>query len=422
MLAHPAGKLLVLPIFFAAIVLRDPSLFDSPRFWAEEGTNYFSWALRGSWFEALTRLKTTPHAAYLNPVPHLSTFVAARFVPLEWAPATTTAVWSAFMLTLAVIALYGRGPALSSPWRRAVVLAIPLVVTNNGENWANTIGVHYVCDFAILLLLMEAPEATGMRRTASLVAIGLCAAVSQTSWLLFPAVLFLYLRNVETYRKHFMIIGAATALHLIVAVALHEPGARPENALVAVPHVVLLKMIIWPFAGWDAADSYGALAVGLDPTAFDVAAALVMLHLIALAVGVFFLLRWEPYTIAIVVTYGAVVFAYAFLGLGVGRGHLSTYNAGRYAWLPNAILMLLLVHQIDPDKLRKRETKQLVLAVALAATVVVGVVDYRHPTAPHGPSWRREVLHFRSDPEYKQLRIAPKGWVVEIAPEFDLLR
>src|SRR4029078_7246139 len=99
----------------------------------------------------------------------------------------------------------------------------------------------------------------------------------------------------------------------------------------------------------------------------------------AFAVGVFFLLRWEQATIAIVVSYGAFVFAYAFLGLGVGRGHLSTYNAGRYAWLPTAILMLLLVHQIDSERLRKREPKQLVLAAAPGAAVGVGLLAYRHP-------------------------------------------
>lgn len=411
---HPASRLAALPAVAFAVVWRDPSLFKSPRLWADEGTNYLASALRGRWFEALADLRATPYASYLNPVPHLATFVAARFGRLESTPVVTTTVWCLFFGALELCVLYGRAPVLGGPFRRALALVVPLVATNNGENWVNTVGVHYVCDLVVLLLLLEAPHVSGRRRTASVAATGFFAAASQTNWFLLPTAALLYRRDHDGYKPYLRVLALAAFVHLAAAFALHMAGVRSANDFVAVPHVLFVKFVVWPFAGWDRADGYGAFALGLDPASFAVSAVVLALNLVALGIVAFRTIRRDAVTIALASAYVAFIVGYAFLGLDVGRGHLATFNGGRYAWLPNSIALLLIGHQIDFSRRRVSDLRNASFSALLAAGLLVGVVDYRHPKAAHGPSWRREVRHFRRDPGYHKLRIAPAGWVVDV--------
>src|SRR5206468_5148619 len=70
-LAAPVARALALPAIAALAYSRDPSLFDSPRFWAEEGSNYFGSAVARSFLEGLLNVQAAPHNPYLHPIPHL---------------------------------------------------------------------------------------------------------------------------------------------------------------------------------------------------------------------------------------------------------------------------------------------------------------------------------------------------------------
>src|SRR4029077_12112899 len=63
------------------IVLRDPSLFTRPQFWAEDGKIWFAQAYNQGWLHSLT----VPLSGYLCILPRLAAGVAL-FVPFRWAP------------------------------------------------------------------------------------------------------------------------------------------------------------------------------------------------------------------------------------------------------------------------------------------------------------------------------------------------
>jgi len=63
------------------IVLRDPSLFTHPQFWAEDGKVWFVQAYDGGWLHSLTQ----PLGGYLNTLQRLGAG-AALLVPFRWAP------------------------------------------------------------------------------------------------------------------------------------------------------------------------------------------------------------------------------------------------------------------------------------------------------------------------------------------------
>ncbi len=65
----------------ALIVLRDPSLFTNPQFWAEDGKVWYAQAYNGGWLHSLTM----PLGGYLNTLQRLAAGLAL-LVPFRWAP------------------------------------------------------------------------------------------------------------------------------------------------------------------------------------------------------------------------------------------------------------------------------------------------------------------------------------------------
>ena len=63
------------------VVLRDPSLFTKPQFWAEDGKVWFAQAYNEGWLYSLTQ----PLGGYLNTLQRLGAG-AALLVPFRWAP------------------------------------------------------------------------------------------------------------------------------------------------------------------------------------------------------------------------------------------------------------------------------------------------------------------------------------------------
>src|ERR1041385_6576189 len=73
---HSGVRALSLLVVALLVYARDPSLFRSPRFWAEEGTNYFGSAITHGFLDGLSNLQAAPYNPYLHLVPHLATLVA----------------------------------------------------------------------------------------------------------------------------------------------------------------------------------------------------------------------------------------------------------------------------------------------------------------------------------------------------------
>ncbi len=404
--------------FFALIVLRDPALFLAPRFWAEEGTNYFRNALAEPWQNALFDLSAVPYNPYWHPIPHLSTIAAANWASLESAPAFTTAAWCAVVLALALVVLYGRAELVTGPWRRLVGLGVPLLAVANSENWVSTLGAHFFCDVALLLLLLEADKVEGTRRGLSVAAFTVLALISPTSWLVVPAALFLGYHAFKPHRPYLIALGAVVALH--VALSFFGFPARPREPpeLSAAPHLWFVKLLLWPLTGHRIADSYAEFALHANSGLYHALSVGLGALAIALYGCAWFLSRRDRTTAVLLITHAAAAGGALLLGLHIGRNLLPVFHGGRYAWLPNALLLFLLIHQLDATAALTRAPRQGVFAAVFAAAMAAGVVQFRYPEAVRAwakaPPWREEVRMFRENPTYDQLRIAPSGWVVVV--------
>jgi hypothetical protein len=405
-----------LPFVALAIYARDPRVFESPRLWAEEGSSYFASAVSHDAVSGLLNVKAAEHNPYLHPIPQLATWFAANFVALSRAPVVTTAAWCLIVLALLLVVLYGRAPLLDRWQSRLLVLAAPFLAVSNSENWANTLGAHFWVDYALVLLLLEGEVISGRRRLLGLVAFGLLALLSPTAWILLPAVVALCIVRWKQHRAYLGVLSAVVALDAAITLVVFPATSRHPASIAEAAHLVLSKLLLWPLAGFDVADRYTRRVLGLSESALRLSGWLLAAVLVALGSTLFYISRRDKTTIALLATHLAATLGFVALGLNVGHGLLPLLSGARYSWLPNALLIVLLAHQLDGALLRARKPSQLAFAAALLLCLIVAVHEYRYPDEPwlRGPDWRAEVERYELLPEYTTLKIWPKGWAVEV--------
>jgi hypothetical protein len=413
---RPQTRWVVVLPFLALVWLRNPALFAEPRFWAEEGTHYYHHALAHGWSEALFSLSAAPHNPYWHPVPHLATIAAAHWISLDSAPAFTSAVWCGVVLALALVTLYGRADLIQGGFRRAFALSVPLLAVANSENWMNTLGAHFFADIALLFLLLEAKRVAGVRRWFSVAAFTLFASISPSSWLLVPAAAVASYRALRVHRPYLISLGCVVGGHIALALFGFPGSVRSPPELDAVPHLFASKLVLWPLTGPRIADAYAQFALHLGEAAYQVGAIALGIAIVGVYAGTWAASHRDRTTLALLMTHLASAAGAFLLGLHVTRDLLPLFHGGRYAWLPNALLLLALAHQVLPLPEQTRAARRGVFIVVLLAAVTVAVLEFRYPKLVRewmrAPSWREEVEAFRADPSYRQLRIAPAGWVV----------
>ena len=411
--------ILALPLVAVAAFLRDPSMFLAPRFWAEEGTHYFGSALQQGILDGLLNLTAAPHNPYLHALPQIATVVGAHALPLELAPYAAVAAWVLAIVALELAVIFSRAALLDPVPVRFLMALAPLLAVGSNENWASTLGAHFYCNVALVLLLLEAPRVAGHRRTAAIVGFGFLAFLSPTSWLVVPAAAGLCFSSWRTFRPYLALALAVLLLQVAIAFATFERAERSIADAAALPHLFLSKLMLGPIFGHHAVDAYGTWAKGLPPEFFQltsVGAALIASASIALFWACS---RKDATTNALLVTWVSAAGAYLALGLSVDRSQLApSFVGGRCAYFPAMLLFALVAHQVMRPEPSGRRLRSIAFAALLLAMMLVGTLEFPYSGIPafrmRGAPWREEVARFRENPEYNELRMAPPGWTVVV--------
>jgi hypothetical protein len=145
------ARLLLLLASTLVIVLRAPALFLEPRFWAEEGAIYFSYAFRRPWYEVLF----APHLGYYALYPHLASLVATRTVELADAPLVTTSMALLAQLIPVTLILWSKAELWLGPARKIIGILIVIFTLSSGEIWLNSINSQFF--FALCRLTPHCP-------------------------------------------------------------------------------------------------------------------------------------------------------------------------------------------------------------------------------------------------------------------------
>ncbi len=139
--------MMTLMVIFVAYA-RLPEVLIEPRFWAEEGAKYFSYAYNHSWLVNLF----SPQYGYNTLYNSIATSLAAT-VPLEQAPVVTTYLAFIVQLSVSTLAIWWDIPLLDTiPKKFAIALFIQILAYP--RIWVTTIGVQYwLCILSMLILL-----------------------------------------------------------------------------------------------------------------------------------------------------------------------------------------------------------------------------------------------------------------------------
>ncbi|HEY8153982.1 MAG TPA: hypothetical protein VII72_07635 [Myxococcota bacterium] len=421
----PVLRLAALAAYALLLILRAPRIWPG-RFWAEEGTVFFS----AAWSDGLLKSLLLPRGGYYMAVTSFATTLAARAVPLEHAPLVTTGIAAAIQLLPAWLLVTVRIDALPDSLSRAIALALLLVALPSEEIWLSSTNSSHFLGVAAGILLIARPAASRARlfHLGLLVLAGLSGIDAN---LLAP---FFWLRAYQERSRERLEQAAALSAcallqALVVLISPHygfapvgiegarSPGLEPQ----ILAHAVLAKDILLPFAG--RAWTEHVMAPLAQTLTAGRPALLVPAIVIAWA-GVFALAvvkgrQWQPRILLGLSLFVVLVSFTAALEASRPDWHLThttALGAGRYYYLPNFFLGLaLLMTAWTGSALRK--SFRVTALVLVAWMLVVGSYEFFASDARRwffrGPDWQHQVAAWRRG-ETDDLKIWPAPWKISL--------
>jgi hypothetical protein len=399
------SRAFLVSVFFAILVniyFRYTALFLSPRFWAEEGYEYFSRLHGHSLLHALTFVDFGYYNLYAN----ISAYLAAQ-VPLESAPAITTSLALVGMLIPAVLILSSKAPFwCERPLRRWGALAIFLYSPHLPDVWLSSIHSQFFLGLTTFLILLEDDERNSTARRWLCRLFLLIGGLSGfLSIFLGPVYFFEWLKEKKSERAvQLAILTICALLQIYCLFFMHHTsdgaGARLHlPSWTSIAFIFATRILAAPLAGIHPANQLAAFLSALDQSGRAVAAVLVWL--LALVIGVRLPRGVEPaYRSRLSLSFVSL-FLLSLLGTLAGENSLLfAGDSHRYFLIPTFVFYLMTLAGL-PRTLQRLSPVHWLCAAVLVIYVSCGLITSSNQIkrVQHGADWRREVEKWRKDPQ-----------------------
>jgi hypothetical protein len=404
-----------LGVFVLLALVKSRAFFPQGRFWAEEGADFYVGICAAPGLAGLGFLFNNHLELWTN----LGVLLATR-VPLEMAPAVTTLYALVLQaLPLVLIGVARRELGLS---RLAVLvlIVVSLGMPQSREVWANTINLHFhFALLAALILLLPARGGMGLGLgAAALLACGLSGVPAN-----FLAPLFLAVALWEKSPARALqaaVLGATALLQVWLLLSSGYDGVRdmmprPDVILLAGITQSFYTLIGSPIAGHLSADLFLPLVRGGAPwqLAFGGAGVLGTLWLVVRICGPGARFRPERAAgrrnIRLVLGLAVLLSASVTLAIGDSRNLVSPHYGGRYFYVPNMLVALLLLSGAAASLRPLRA----VAIMSMALFALLGV-----PRFYGGPDWAQSLAQARLEPPPRgaalSVAVWPQGWRMEV--------
>jgi hypothetical protein len=406
------GRYLPVLIFFAAItiiVLRDASLLASPRFWAEDGYQYFKFAYSNDWLDTL--LFRQEYRLILSNIPAL---ISTRLLPIELAPLPFSLIWLFIVSAALAIVAWGNSPVWDTPLKKIIVSAIIIFAPRSAEIWLNANGTQYYTALITALILAESMKNSGRLKKYSfrlLLVLGSLNGV--LSCLLAPLYWIKALKNRDDREILIQAAILSTGIILQIAAILMSPYSAPRDILSS-PYIFGLIA--------------GVKSFGIT---FSTELSYFIYHNRYEAVGYAIILAWVSFLAIVgsklknnpaIYLLGAYILIFVFssiFGIGGNNNLYFTHpvSANRYFYVPSVLLLISLFASISPFNIASRvKSWTMVAAFLVLMGMVNGIEQYRQEkvSSPAWPDWQEEIAKWKKD-ESHWITIWPaKKWVFQL--------
>ena len=402
----------------AAVALRYPRYLTEPRFWAEEGKVYFAYAYNHGWLDSLI----APHQGYYSLYPNLSTLLAARLVPLEYAPHVTTLMALFVQILPFHIVLWGNAPVWGPVGRRAMAVLLILLTPVSSEVWLSTITSQFHFSLITFLIFMELKDGAApfiLRRWYYRLLVlfaGLTGAVS-----LFFTPVFAWLALKERKKEQYIHLGILLLCAVAEAAAIaassgsgNVSGRLHEMNPELIPYMAWLKVFIGPLLGPGIADGLARAAgrwlIGTGPAGvWSVGTALALAF-----ASVFFIMAGRARIRPNIAPFAAFALLFVFsvlFALGNKFCLLRVMCSPRYFYVPAVAFWLIIAVNLEHGGLREfaKSYRSVACGGLIAVVLAWGGLNYfgqmSRFTDPGWTDWKDEVEISRDNPGY-----LPRTW------------
>jgi hypothetical protein len=428
------GRVLVLHrkkflLFISAVVIainfvRCPALLLYPRFFAEEGTTYFSCAFQKSFLANIF----SAHYGYYTLYNQLATSLA-KLAPLEHAPLVTTIMSLLVQVGISLYVLWGDLLLLDTLWRRTVLaLAIPLISWPG--HWLTIIGTQCWLGAGTFLLLLSSDRSKQLSFYAAkagyLVLAGLTGVVS---CFMLPAYL---LRAVREKSREFCGYTAILFLCLLVHVGVLLEALRSRSPELSTRFVfnsletVLGKTVVYqfavPFTGRGFYEQQLSVDIGVEikrnvENFFGIRLFIHDQFIIPVIIGLAVIMLTAVIIWLNRSRLEVQVITVALISVDILSNFCSVNSAGgpRYYFIPSLILLTLFmcINDMKSHKPVIAVTALLVVTTLLGNGYEYRSIMYRQAYSTEYPDWRAELELWRMTPSY-QINIWPKSWKMNL--------
>ena len=377
------------------IYFRSPELFLEPRFWAEEGQEYFTFAFSHSIMESLI----APHYGYFGLIPNAGG-ILATFVPLEFAPLVTTCLAALIQLLVSSYVIFCDSPYWDT-YPKKITIACFIQLLCPFECWLTTISSQYFLSIIAFFILLETDNAqNSWVKWPSRIVLLVSVLTSPTVTFLLPAFI---LKSLKTHSREdwfrVVIISFGAFVQVIAFIqtclnASNQLGGRfnPNGVnLLRIINLHLSESMIGSHYLWSF--NYFGLGTGVMTIiliAFE-------LYLLYLLIKSFFCKSLQLHAIAFVLlTVPAIL-------LSIGM-----YSSPRAAFAPAIILIIIMVYEWG--NIRNSLFLRSVAICTLSAIMLFALLTHDLKVYSNGfspPVWKDEVMLWRQDNNHL-LRIWPQ--------------
>lgn len=417
--------LLFISVLVIAInIVRCPELLLYPRFFAEEGTTYFSGAFQKSFLANIF----SAHYGYYTFYNQIATSLAT-LAPLENAPLVTTLMSLLVQVGISLYVLWGELPLVDTPWRRTVLaLAIPLVSWPG--HWLTIIGTQCWFGVGTFLLLLSSNRCKRLAcytvRAGYLLVAGLTGVVS---CFMAPAYLWRAFREKSReFLAYAAILFSCLTLHaglLLAALQTQSPeisGRFIFNSFGTMLGKTIVYQFAIPFTGRGIFEQQFMVNIGtsIKTAVEDVFGVYLLIYdhfIVPLLIGITVILVTAAVIWQNRAKLEVQILSVALIVVTILSNLCSVNSTGgpRYYFIPSLIILTLYICIVDLKSYRP-----IVLATALLVftTFLGNGFEYRsimqkQAYKPEYPAWRGEVALWRTNPSY-QMNIWPAPWKMNL--------